>query len=130
MGDLWGAMLPWLPAVGIALNVLGVAIVALEWRVSLYDGLSRAEMEQSLLAVSNGHEPHRELELSPLAMRVLKKVDWAEIASDQDRFDAFMHNILILDTVERLNRRRTIFGIGFAVIILGSVLQFVSALPG
>lgn len=119
----------WLNVAGIIANTIGVAIVALEWRTSMYDGLSRLEIEQDLLGLTQGVEPRREHEISPRAKRLLDMVDLESIATDTARFKDFMQGLLILDATERLNRRRRIFMMGFGLIIAGCLTQLLGAWP-
>lgn len=118
----------WLAIAGIAVNTIGVIIVAFEWRTAMYDGLGRLEIEQELLLLASGQNSNRELEVSPKAKWMIDNTDLPAIASDSTKFEEFMKNVLILDTAERLSRRRTIFTVGFLFIVLGSVGQFVGAI--
>lgn len=127
MFQLAGVDLQWLSIVGIAANIIGVIIVAFEWRTAMYDGLSRLEIEQELLLIASGQNSNRELEISPKAKWVIDNSDLAAIASNGTKLEEFMKNVLIIDSVQRLNRRRTIFTVGFLAIVLGSIAQLVSA---
>ncbi|WP_337184239.1 hypothetical protein [Shinella sp.] len=119
----------WLNVAGIIGNTIGVAIVALEWRTSMYDGFCRLEIEQDLLGLAQGVEPSRGHEISPRAKKLLDMVDLESIATDVGRFKDFMQDLLILDATERLDRRRRIFMIGFGLMIAGCLTQLVGAWP-
>lgn len=129
MCDFLGLGSQWVNPAGIIANIVGVSVIAIEWRTSMYDGLSRLETEQNLLAISRGILPNRDMEISDKAKRLLDKADLASIVADEDRFSPFIKNLLILDSSERLSRRRAIFTVGFALVLSGSITQLVAAWP-
>lgn len=119
----------WINVAGIIGNTLGVSVVALEWRASMYDGLSRLELEQDLLGLARGIPSQREHGIAPRAKKLLDSVDLESIASNDAEFRGFMQTLMILDGVERLDRRRRIFMVGFGLIIAGCLTQLLGAWP-
>jgi len=119
----------WLAFTGIVVSTLGVLVVALEWRFSMYDSLSRLELEQDLLLMARGEVPTRTLEVSQSAKRIIEKTDLSKIVIDNVAFEQFLKNVLILDSVDRLDRRKRVFTFGFALIVGGSIVQMFAAWP-
>ncbi|MEM5501593.1 hypothetical protein WNY59_08330 [Ahrensia kielensis] len=120
---------------GLALDLIGFSIIALEWRFSMYDALSRLEIEQDLQILRRGESPQQRVyphELSPSAMKLvevfIKNHDKgkAKELNDEKEFELFMKQILIVDTVERLDRRMKWFTLGFMLVLLGFALQILT----
>jgi hypothetical protein len=134
MDTILAANPQWINLIGLVGNFVGVAIVAFEWRTSMYDSLSRLEIEIGLRKLASGEDVAHanEIEIAPKAKKLIDETSPEEleaICSDDKRFDAFTKALLILDTTSRLDRRLTIFRLGFGTILFGTALQFLAAWP-
>lgn len=120
---------PWTSIAGILINTLGVCVLAFEWRISMYDSLNRLEIEQADLISASGKVPRYNgyTDLSPKAQWIFSKID-SEVL-DAETVSNQIKNALIIDSVERLNRRMKTFLPGFIAVIMGAALQVFAALP-
>lgn len=121
--------LPWpkfLNLLGLLGNIIGVTMVALEWRTSMEDGLERVEYDLAKVQFLNGREITHAVSLSPSALKLTEQLppDAFGLIFTDERMARL---VKVLDTIDRLNRRKGIFTAGFLVIVGGSILQLFSA---
>lgn len=126
---LVGHQSPWISIAGILISTVGVCVLAFEWRTSMYDSLNRLEIEQADLISASGQVPEYNgyTDLSPKAHRIISQLDSETL--NAETIENQLKNALIVDAMERLDRRMKTFWPGFIAVVMGAAIQVFAALP-